>query len=176
MLSKLLQQISFFILFHPKNCNFSSIRIHVVEYFATSAKILSNVTKNIRNIFHLCYQKMVKNISSSSHVHAHKLTLTFTCSQYNNPTFSCKTSSNLHRLLLLVVQTSTFSHHHKIHRTNPSKKHYNLHWKANYKKDKHMSLPTKRNRLNTHNSITFMNVKTWTQKDKQTNYQVLGES
>jgi hypothetical protein len=110
------------------------------------------VTRNILDIFHPRYQKVLKNIPSSSHVHAHKLTLTFTCSQYNNPTFSSKTSSNLHRLSLLVVQTSTFSHHHKIHQTNPSKKHYNLYWRANYKKDKHMNLPTKCNRLNTHNS------------------------
>lgn len=44
--------------FHPKNfIYFSSIWKHVVKYFATSAKILSNVTRNILYIFLPHYKK-----------------------------------------------------------------------------------------------------------------------
>ncbi len=61
----------------------SSICIHVAKYSATSTKILSNVARNIRNIFHPCHQKVFKNIPSCSHTHVHKFTPTLTSSQYN---------------------------------------------------------------------------------------------
>ncbi len=59
----------------------------MAKYFATSTKILSNVTRNIFGIFHPHHQKMFKNIPSYSQAHVHKFTFTFTSSQYINPTY-----------------------------------------------------------------------------------------
>jgi hypothetical protein len=52
----------------------------MVEYFATLAKILSKVARNILDIFHPCHQKILKIFQL-----VHMLMFTFIGSQYNNP-------------------------------------------------------------------------------------------
>ncbi len=68
-LSKLVQQITSLRMFSSKKF----IHLYMIKYFATSSKILSDVTKYSVTILRSGHQKTFKNIPCCSHAQAHNI-------------------------------------------------------------------------------------------------------